>query len=167
MWMSVQSSQLPPKMSRPTFSYRQQPVRAAGILIWTCQNGKTLRLFNNCKGRFEDIGGKTDLVDSDALATAVREATEETNGKLFSANHSHEECQASLYQHIGTNSERVYNRKSKYLLYKVYVDPSLLSLEMTRFGRSENTDCGVLEHYFQWKHSVPQHLHPRLFGMRL
>ena len=34
------------------------------------------------------MGGKTDPGDRDAMDTAIREATEETNGKIFSNNHS-------------------------------------------------------------------------------
>ena len=155
------------EMSRPTFFYGRQPVRAAGILIWTHHNGNTFYLFNNYKGRFEDMGGKTDAVDQDAMDTAIREAAEETNGKLFSFHHSHEECKTCLYHHIVNNSQIFYNPKSKYLLYKVHVDPSLLTVNMKRFGRSEKTEWGILEHYFQWKKYIPRHIHPRLYGMRL
>jgi 8-oxo-dGTP pyrophosphatase MutT (NUDIX family) len=154
-------------MERPTFYHKDKPVRAAGILIWTNSNGQALYLFNNCKGRYEDMGGKTDPGDRDAMDTAIREATEETNGKIFSNNHSTDDCKNCLYHHVVNHSEILYNSKSKYLLYKVYVDPTLTSLNMKRFGRTEKTEWGDLDHYFQWKKHVPRQLHPRLFGMRL
>jgi hypothetical protein len=38
---------------------------------------------------------------------------------------------------------------------------------MKMFGLKEETDWGVLEHYYQWKAGTPWKRHPRLFGMKL
>jgi 8-oxo-dGTP pyrophosphatase MutT (NUDIX family) len=148
---------------RPTFEYNGQPVRAAGLLICTRNRGRDLYLFNRYKGRYEDTGGKTDGCDQDALDTAVREAAEETNGKIFSYDHTLEDCRRCLYHHMPETL--FYNPRSKYLLFKVCVDPSILSLSMTRFGKEEKTDWGILQHYFQWQTTIPAYIHPRLHGL--
>tara|TARA_B110000977_G_scaffold170038_1_gene220431 strand:- start:542 stop:778 length:237 start_codon:yes stop_codon:yes gene_type:complete len=69
---------------RPTFYYNNQPVRAAGVLLWTRHKGRIMRLFRKVNGEFEDIGGKSDAKDRDELDIAIREVCEETRGKLFS-----------------------------------------------------------------------------------
>lgn len=154
-------------MERPTFEYNGFPVRAAGILVYTHDGRDKLYLFRNIKGRFEDIGGKTDPVDASEVDTAVRECVEETNGKLFDASHRREDCEAILRDLIATNCQPEYNRKSKYLLFKIPVHPGILDQPMKRFGLKEQTDWGVLEHYYQWKKRAPWKRHPRLFGMKL
>ena len=69
---------------RPTFDHDGKPVRAAGLLIWTRYNGRIHRLFRKIEGKFEDIGGKTDIQDQSYTDTMIREVCEETHGKLFS-----------------------------------------------------------------------------------
>lgn len=151
---------------RPTFCYYNQPVRAAGIIIWTRLQGQIFRLFRKVNGLNEDLGGKTDKVDRDAFDTAIREASEETNGKLFSEHHSKEECQNILYRHIINCHDVQYNPASKYLLYRIYVDPTIFSLSMKRFGLYEQTSWGILRHYFKWRSDIPP-LHPRLRGFQI
>ena len=156
------------KMSvRPTFWYNGQPVRAAGVLLWTRRQGRVVRLFRKVNGIFEDIGGKTDARDKDELDTAIREACEETDGKLFSERHSREDCARCLYHHIIQFTDTQYNPRSKYVLFRVYVDPTILRLRMKRFGLSEQTEWGELAHYYQWRHETPRRLHARLRGLRL
>lgn len=152
---------------RPTFHYRGQPVRAAGILLWTIHNGQVFRLFRKVNGKFEDIGGKTDKVDVDAVATAIRETVEETNGKLFSPQHTRQQCAEILDGLFQDVTE--YNQRSKYLLFKIKVDSSILDLSMKRFGLSEETEWGTLKHYYQWRLELPHYnqLHFRLRGLRL
>lgn len=156
---------------RPTFEYKGQPVRAAGILVWTRKNGQTHRLFRRIKKKFEDIGGKTDMKDGSALDTAIRECVEETQGKLFSDSHTPNQCAAQLRTRLKNISDDCieYNRTSKYLLFKLEVEPAILSEPMKRFGLSEETDWGTLHHYYQWRYSVPYHnqLHFRLRGLRI
>ena len=156
---------------RPTFYYEGQPVRAAGILVSTRKDGRVHRLFRRIKKKFEDIGGKTDVVDKSAIDTAIRETVEETHGKLFSETHTPEQCADTLRQRLQKISylNIEYNRISKYLLFKLEVEPDILNRPMTRFGLSEETDWGTLEHYYQWRWSLPYHnqLHYRLRGMNL
>jgi len=152
---------------RPTFEYNGHPVRAAGILVYTIQDQRVLRLFRNIKGRLEDIGGKTDKVDSNEVETAVRECVEETHGKLFDNRHTPQECANILRDLIATTCETEYNKRSKYLLFKVHVHPGILEQPMMRFGLKEKTEWGELDHYYQWKSGKPWKRHPRLFGMTL
>lgn len=156
-------------MDRPTFDWQGKPVRAAGILCWTMRRGQTHRLFRKIKGKFEDIGGKTDVVDADPQATAVREACEETDGKLFSPYHTREQCAAILQPLVRYCRDVEYNARSKYLVFKIEVPPSILDLPMTRFGLREKTDWGILQHYYQWRWVVPftNQLHWRLKGLNL
>lgn len=154
---------------RPTFQWQGQPVRAAGILCWTIKDGQTHRLFRRIKGKFEDIGGKTDVGDRDAQATAIREACEETDGKLFSEHHSREECAAILEGLVHSCSHIEYNQHSKYLLFKIEVSPDILLQPMKRFGLKEQTEWGELKHYYQWRWKLPyfNQLHWRLKGLEL
>ena len=152
---------------RPTFYYNGHPVRAAGVLLWTRHKGRVMRLFRKVNGKFEDIGGKTDANDKDELDTAIREACEETRGKLFSEQDTHEECSRRLYHHIVNCPDAQYNPKSKYVLFRVYVDPTILNLNMKRFGLSERTDWGTLHHYYQWRWNVPHKIHTRIRELKL
>ena len=78
---------------RPTFIYNNQPVRAAGLLAYVVQNGKKHYLLRSeKKGRWSDIGGKTDERDTDIISVIVREVTEETNNHLFSPVHTYEQA---------------------------------------------------------------------------
>jgi len=157
------------KETRPTFYHEGMPVRAAGILLWTRDGKKTLRLLNKCNRKFEDLGGKTDVGDTSPLDTAIREACEETNNSIFSNRHSFKQCAEMLYRHVIDSTDIQYSDCSKYLLFRVYVHPSILSMDMRRFGRTEKTEWGALQHYFQWRWEVPFHnqLHPRLQGLEL
>ena len=141
---------------RPTFDYLGNPVRAAGVLL-TC-GGKTL--WRRVKGRYEDMGGKTEPQDTSALDTAVREAVEESNGKLFHQSHTHAQC-ADVLRKLLEKSETFYNPRAKYLCYVVEAPRHVRSLSMKRFGRFETTD--LIPHYYEWKSYVPRNMHPRLW----
>lgn len=155
------------KVDRPTFYHNGQPVRAAGILLWTHKGNKTMRLLNKCNRNFEDLGGKTDVGDKTPLDTAIREACEETNNHIFSNRHTFQECANLLYDHAMDSMDVQYNEQSKYLLFRIRVHPSILDMDMRRFGRTEKTEWGVLNHYFQWRWSLPLDLHPRLRRLEL
>ena len=154
---------------RPTFTWNDKPVRAAGILLWTHKGDTTYRLFRKINNKFEDIGGKTDVADRCTEDTAIREVCEETNGKLFSATHTYKDCEATLRQLMQQHYDVEYNAKSKYILFKIQVDPTILDIPMRRFGLSERTDWGTLRHYYQWRTRVPPQyqLHWRIRRMAL
>ena len=151
---------------RPTFMFNGNPVRAAGILIFTFDRGRRMILFRDIDGRYEDIGGKTDSADSSFVDTAVREAAEETGGKLFHPSHRMHDCKNILRDLINSiNCETCYNPRSKYVLFKIHVHPGILNMTMKRFGIEEHTEWGVLRHYYRWKARVPRNIHPRLYGL--
>lgn len=150
---------------RPTFMFNGSPVRAAGVLLYTYNRGRRRTLFRDINGRYEDIGGKTDPLDNNFVDTAVREAVEETGGKLFCASHRKDKCALILRDLIETHCEIAYNAKSKYVLFKLPVHAGILVMPMKRFGLQEKTDWGILKHYYKWMGHVPRKLHPRLWGL--
>ena len=147
--------------TRPTFEYNSQPVRAAGILITTIEHGKTYYLLRSThKGKWSDIGGKTDIRDTDIISTIVREAVEETNHKLLSPYHTYKQAYEMLNVLLRNEEfEIFYCPRAKYILIKVMFDTSVKNLSMKRFGRQENNT----DHYYAWVNRVQrQKLHPRL-----
>ncbi len=149
------------KDKRPTFTYNGQPVRAAGLLIYTTLNLQKEYLFRWTKKGAGDIGGKTDEGDRDIIDTIVRETTEETNGKLFSPHVSSNS--SFILDNILRNEELeiFYCPKGKYILVKVELDTAVRKLNMKRFGLKENG--AVMNHYYSWtSHVNRQKLHPRL-----
>jgi len=150
------------KANRPTFLYNGQPVRAAGLLIYVTDNGKRHYLLRSGKkGRWSDIGGKTDATDPDILATIVRETVEETNHHLFAAHHTFEQARERL-DHVLHNEELeiFYCPRGKYVLIKVQLDSTLKTLNMKRFGLREHE---AMSHYYAWVSQIQRYkLHPRL-----
>ena len=146
---------------RPTFDHFGHPVRAAGILVWS--DGYVL--LRRIKWRYEDIGGKTDAKDACAMHTAIREAVEETDGKLFDPRDTHADC-ANRLAAILPHCETHYNPRSKYLCYIVHVPVHIRHLPMHRFGLTETTEWGTLPHYYKWKQRLPTNLHPRIRLLR-
>jgi hypothetical protein len=73
--------------SRPTFYLHKynnkynNHIRASGILFYNKNTKKVLMIKKD--GKYEDFGGKTDIVDNHAFDTACRETEEESNG-IFS-----------------------------------------------------------------------------------
>lgn len=157
--------------NRPTFNYNGRPVRAAGILLVTFdKEGDKHWLFRHVKNKFEDIGGKTDIVDTCIMDTAIRETVEETSGKLFCVDHTPEDCAKELRSRLQCDNVKIqYNPQSKYILYTLHVEPSIMNLPMKRFGTTEQTDWGILEHYYKWRSKRPYHnqLHYRIRGFQL
>ena len=102
-------------MPRPTFYYKDQPVRATGLLPYVNVNGVIYFLFRQTKKQkymWSDIGGKTDKKDKTIRDTLIREVTEETNN------------QYNLKKCIDFSkiTARLYHNKSKYLLHLIRED---------------------------------------------
>jgi len=150
---------------RPTFTYNSQPVRAAGLLAYVTENGrKHYLLRSEKKGRWSDIGGKTDAMDEDIISVVVREVTEETNNHLFSPVHSYEQAYTFLDELLrGEELEIYYCPKGKYILIKIELDIKYKNLDMRRFGLKEKTDGWSMDHYYSWVSNIYRNkLHPRL-----
>ena len=107
--------------NRPTFMYNNNPVRAAGLLAYVKINGRRHYLLRNeKKGRWSDIGGKTDERDTDIISVIVREVTEETNNHLFSPVHTYEQAYDFLNNILKTYmSSNVYSLK--FMLMVLYI----------------------------------------------
>ena len=104
-------------MDRPTFMHDGQPVRAAGLLVYVSDMDRVHVLFRHAKGKITDIGGKTDPEDTCVEDTVIREVWEETNGNLYGdmpPNKFARILHAQLRHH---STRRIYNAKSKYLLF--------------------------------------------------
>lgn len=150
---------------RPTFIYNNQPVRAAGLLAYVVQNGKKHYLLRSeKKGRWSDIGGKTDKLDQDIISVVVREVTEETNNHLFSPAHNYEQAYSFLDTLLRNEELEIhYCPKGKYILIKIELDVKYKKLDMKRFGLLEKTDNWTMNHYYSWIPNIVRHkLHPRL-----
>jgi dTDP-D-glucose 4,6-dehydratase len=150
------------KANRPTFFYNGQPVRAAGLLIYVTDHGESSYLLRSeKKGRWSDIGGKTDATDADILTTVVREVTEETNNHLFAGHHTFKQASERL-DHLLRNEELeiFYCPRGKYILVKVHFDLTVKQMDMKRFGLREHE---AMNHYYAWVKNIQRHkLHPRL-----
>lgn len=147
-------------MVRPTFEYQNQPVKAAGLLVWTESKGKRWTLFRKHKGKWADMGGKTDAVDKTVIDTVVREVCEETNNSLFCTDD--EDCASKVRDIVSRNAKMFYDAKCKYLLFHCRVDASLLAAPLSRFGDTE----GSKKHEYQWVTAIPRPLHFRLRGFQ-
>tara|TARA_B110001450_G_C17624379_1_gene482539 strand:+ start:568 stop:1029 length:462 start_codon:yes stop_codon:yes gene_type:complete len=148
-------------MVRPTFEYNGQPVKAAGMLIWTEVGGQRHTLFRKYKGTWTDLGGKTDKRDQTILDTVVREVCEETNHGLFGGEST--ECASKVRDILESkhDNEIFYDAKCKYVLFVCRAHPSLVKLPMSRFGNAE----GKHAHQYKWFTKTPQ-LHFRLRGFQ-
>ena len=144
---------------RPTFQYKGRPVRAAGILFVCTLNGKRLRLMRRYKGKWQDIGGKTEQVDANYIETAIRETCEETNGQLFGG----ADCRERLTELLKSPVQLQYNQKCKYVMITCELDVKILKESMERFGLSE----GAVKHSFKWFEQPPYNLHFRLNSFKI
>jgi 8-oxo-dGTP pyrophosphatase MutT (NUDIX family) len=150
---------------RPTFLYNGQPVRAAGLLAYvTIEGRKHYLLRSEKRGRWSDIGGKTDAMDEDIISVVVREVTEETNNHLFSEGHNYEQAYEFLNELLRNEELEIhYCPKGKYILLKIELDIKYTKLDMKRFGLREKTDGISAVHYYSWLANIYRNkLHPRL-----
>lgn len=122
---------------RPIFYVdNSYPCLGSGVLFYIKHNGKIHFLMqkedNNQKYSFCDLGGKTDISDSNIIETAVREVMEETNGVLFSKlfktkyhkefglNPTFKDYMINFYRLFQDYQPKfIYSNKSKYLIMMV------------------------------------------------
>lgn len=101
---------------RPTFFFKNNQhleIRAAGVLPYVRTEEGVEFLMIRCNRKYEDFGGKTDIVDKSIEETAARETEEESNCILK---------KDMLLEKIKNNSIPAYSKHSKYILYFVEVD---------------------------------------------
>jgi hypothetical protein len=124
------------------------PCLGSGVLFYINHRNKIYFLMqkedDNHKYSFCDLGGKTDILDSNIIETAVREVMEETNGILFSkllkTKYQNDFGLRPIFKDYMINfykmfqdyqPEFVYSNKSKYLIIMMeikidYIDSKLL-----------------------------------------
>jgi len=149
-------------MVRPTFEYENKPVKAAGLLVWTESKGKKWTLFRKYKGKWSDMGGKTDAVDNNIIDTVVREVCEETNNSLFCKDDK--DCASKVRDMLAASlhgNKMVYVPKCKYLLFHCRCD-DIFDLSLSRFGVAEQK----LAHQYGWFTAPPRPIHFRLRALR-
>ncbi len=120
------------RSGRPTFFYKNNPnleIRAGGLLLYRYETDMDEPEFLMIKawGKYEDFGGRTDMIDNSIEDTICREADEESNGIL---------PMKDMLQLI-ENKEPAYCPKSKYMVYVVKINQKY---DPTTFGDWEIHD---------------------------
>ena len=164
---------------RPTFIINNNPIRAAGILCYVYDNIKKKRIWlmrkedKTSSSYFCDTGGKTDSCDKSPVDTAIRETVEETNGHLFSKNHTNKKCSEILkelfdFKSSNKDIKSIYSKEGKYILYLLKLRYNTINKSLDRFGRLEKSSGGknIKSHAYFWLDELPfEDLHPRLLPM--
>ena len=99
------------KKYRPTFLYKSNDVRAAGVLLYKyTKSGPEFLMIKNTSNLnkfYEDFGGKTDQGDKSFIDTVIREAEEESNYEI----------KKDDIRTLIEDSEPLYFKSAKYILY--------------------------------------------------
>jgi 8-oxo-dGTP pyrophosphatase MutT (NUDIX family) len=149
-------------LGRPTFYYNDNlnmQIRAGGVIIYRFEKDKIQflmikKLINNT---YEDIGGKTDIIDISELDTISREVEEETNLIINSL----------IIKNQCMKSKSKYIPNSKYLLFLVKGNIYEKRLKSEYFGNLEIKDN--INRIIEWVNlsdilEYKIKLHPRISG---
>ena len=127
-------------MNRPTFYINKSPIRAGGVIFYyqdeLTKNIKILMQYtertidNVKKNLYEDIGGKTDNVDTCINDTIIREVIEETNNII---------TKEILDKYFIKDNKYIYLKKSKYYLVLVKVEDDIKNIDRRLFGKEDNS----------------------------
>lgn len=117
---------------RPTFYFKnntENSIRAGGVLLYkfTEDTDEPEYLMINKEGKYEDFGGRTDIIDKCINDTIVRECQEESNNIIN---------KVDIYPAM-LKSKPVYCPRGKYM---VYVVKTQNSYEPSQFGDREIHD---------------------------
>jgi len=122
------------KNDRPTFLYNKDPeleIRAGGAIFYKIDENSTVQfMMLNARGKYEDFGGKTDLIDESINHTIAREVDEESN-HIFDKN--------DILKRI-LKLTPCYTRTSKYQIYFVKLTKAESQLDVSIFGDKEIHD---------------------------
>lgn len=141
------------------------PIRACGTLVtMVFPDGTSRSIVRNekdWKGKWvlNDIGGKTDKVDSNVFDTTVRELYEESNKRLFSADDmDYDEFKGRYEKLLDQNKvHMIYISTSKYLLIHVQIPFNktcsdhvdiFSDQDISRFGDVETHEN--IAHEYKW-----------------
>ncbi len=131
---------------RPTFYYNNpannsnNKIRAGGVIFYyqdsLTKNIKMLMQYtekikdNVKRNLYEDIGGKTDEVDTCINDTIIREVIEETNSVI---------SKDILIKYLEKENHILYLKHSKYYLVLINVDDDIKIIDKRAFGKIENS----------------------------
>lgn len=136
----------------------ENPITAAGIILYKKENDKIYLLLIESRGGYEDLGGKVDLDDTTVYDTISREAYEESNYLLD---------QDNIKRRLN-RSKYAYIKNSKYVTYVVNADENESQMTSDMFGDYEIHDniprkiLWVPINVFLRKEIIKYKLHPRL-----
>jgi len=150
-------------VERPTFSYNNdntKPIRAGGVILYKRTNNNNIEILLIKKiigniSQYEDIGGKTDSLDSNILDTISRETEEETNNVI----------NKNIIKNQLINSKLIYSYKSKYVVAFVKANKYERKLNSDLFGTEETHDKIIRTIHWVNINEILENkicLHPRL-----
>ena len=134
--------------NRPTFYYysannsanNSNLIRAGGVIFYyqdsLTKNIKILMQYternvdNIKRNLYEDIGGKTDEVDTCINDTIIREVFEETNGII---------SKELIKEYLDKNNHCLYLHSSKYYLVLIKVNDNIKNIDRRSFGKIETS----------------------------
>ena len=64
------------------YTEQNEPCKAAGALLYQKSGNQTFFLLINRNGRYEDFGGRVEVIDNTVIDTVAREVVEESNGVI-------------------------------------------------------------------------------------
>jgi hypothetical protein len=147
-------------MDRPTFyTEDNEPIRAGGIIFYYKSDSKsdsksdlksdsTYKLLLQYTTRtirkvernvYEDIGGKTDIVDKCIKDVLTREVVEETNDVI---------TKADLIKYLSKEYVYIYIPECKYYLALIPADIDLININRYKFGKVEKTTGKIRQFYW-------------------
>ena len=119
--------------------FNKRLIKAGGVLLYrknkNTEETEVLLIHKVLANEWEDIGGRTDVIDSSIWDTIEREVREETNGLIHVS-------KERLY-----NSRVVYNDNAKYLLCILPATEEETGLTTLDFGSVETHD-GIYRHIY-------------------
>ena len=121
------------RINRKTFYHKDnkdEPIRAGGVILYKHVNNTIELLLISSRGLYEDIGGCVDNEDEDIYDSVSREVEEETNAVI-----TYDAIKHRLY-----DSDSVYSKQSKYIIFIVEATNEEANHESEIFGNTENHD---------------------------
>lgn len=144
---------------RPVFYYNElteNEIKAGGVILYRKdKEHKTIKfLLINSQEKYEDFGGRTDVIDKNINETIAREVEEESNGLIKKEyiinniekyltdkkrNNPEDDLENEFMTFIGQSNliKEIYIKNSKYLLYFI---PTDIDYDTTKFGTYEIHD---------------------------